>query len=58
MIRWLTNDPEVAHRLRAADAAHEAARAAARHLPLAEKIAAYRQAREAREAAYSLERNP
>ena len=36
---WLTNNPEAAIGFRAADAAHDRARASVAHLPLAEKIA-------------------
>lgn len=50
---WITNIPSVAKKLRAADRAYEAARAAAINLPLAEKVHAYQMAREARALAYS-----
>ena len=49
---WLTNDPQAATRLRAADDAFAAARQAASKLPLAEKITALREAEKARVAAY------
>jgi hypothetical protein len=49
---WLTNNPEVAIGLRAADLAYERARSRASHLPLAERVVAYREARERRNAAY------
>lgn len=50
MMDWLTNDPTAARRLRAADRRHDAARKAAAHLPLADKVAAYRVAKLARRA--------
>jgi hypothetical protein len=49
---WLTNDPEAAEALRKADRDWEAARAAGANLPLAEKIEAYRKAKDARREAY------
>jgi len=49
---WITNDPAAAKALKAADKAHDKARAFAAHLPLADKIIAYREAKEARAAAY------
>ncbi len=51
-ITWMTNDLKAADALRAADAAWEAARKAAENLPLAEKIEAYRAAKDARRDAY------
>ncbi len=50
---WLTNDPQAAAQLRQADAAYEAARLAARRLPLAEKIIALRAAKLARAKDYA-----
>ena len=52
-LAWLTNDPQVAAQLRAADDAFAAARQAASKLPLAEKITALREAKKARVAAYN-----
>lgn len=49
---WITNSPEIARQLHKIDADHEAAREAARHLPLAEKVAAYRAAKITHQAAY------
>jgi hypothetical protein len=49
---WLTNDPEAAKKLRKIDAEYERARAAASGLPLAEKVEAYRKAKEVRQKAY------
>jgi hypothetical protein len=49
---WLTNDLQAAEALRAADRQWEAARKAAENLPLAEKIEAYRAAKDARREAY------
>lgn len=49
---WLTNDPEVARRLNAADRAYNTARDNAAALPLAAKIEALRAAKTARIAAY------
>lgn len=49
---WITNSPDDAEKLKAADAAWQAARNAAQHLPLAEKVAAYRKAKTDRQAAY------
>ena len=51
-LEWMTNDPESAKAFIAADKAYDAAREAAKGLPLAEKIIAYREAKEARQAAY------
>jgi hypothetical protein len=51
-LRWLTNDPNAAAKLRAIDAAYWAARDAAAHLPLALKIIAYREAEAVSRAAY------
>jgi hypothetical protein len=50
---WITNDPEAAKALIAADRAYEKAQSDAVHLPLAEKIEAYRAARYARQEAYN-----
>lgn len=50
---WLTNDPQVAAALTAADRKHEQDREAAKSLPLAAKIAALRKARDDRDAAYA-----
>ncbi len=50
---WLTNDPQAAAQLRAADAAYDAARLAAQHLPLAEKVIALRAAKLARAKDYA-----
>lgn len=47
-IDWMTNDPDMAKRLCRIDADYAAARIAASHLPLADKVAAYRAATEAR----------
>jgi hypothetical protein len=55
--QWLTNDPEAARALRAADKAHDKARAKAINLPLAEKVKAYRQAKDIKIAAYAAIRN-
>ncbi len=49
---WLTNDPDAARDLRAADAAYDQAIFKSRDLPLAEKIVAIRTARANRLAAY------
>ncbi len=49
---WLTNDPEAAAKLAAADRQWEADRKAAESLPLAEKVEAYRRAKDARREAY------
>ena len=49
---WLTNDLQAAEALRAADRQWEAARKAVENLPLAEKIEAYRAAKDARREAY------
>lgn len=51
--RWITNNPVAAKALTAADLAYERERAAARDLPLAEKVAAYKAAKDRREAAYA-----
>lgn len=48
---WLTNDVEAARRLRAIEADYARARAAAKSLPLAQKIDVYREARRQRGAA-------
>jgi hypothetical protein len=52
-MNWLTNSPEAAKALSEADSAYDAARKAGQGLPLAEKISAYRKAKEDREAAYA-----
>ena len=49
---WLTNHPEAARALRKADQEWEAARKVAESLPLAEKVEAYRKAKDARREAY------
>ena len=49
---WITNDPTVAEKLRAADKAFAEAGQAAQGLPLAEKLAAFNTARVAKLAAY------
>ena len=49
---WITNSPAIAKKLRAADAAYAKAREAAKALPLAEKIIAYRKATNDLQAAY------
>ena len=53
---WLTNCPEAAEALRKADADYAAARKAGEGLMLADKIVAYREAKEARDEAYRLVR--
>lgn len=50
---WLTNDPQIAAQLRAADHAYDSARKAAEHLPLAQKVKAYGQATLDRANAYA-----
>ena len=50
---WVTNIPAVAKKLRAADRAYAAAREKAKDLPLAEKVYAYRVAKENLELTYS-----
>jgi hypothetical protein len=50
---WVTNDPEVAKRLRAADRRYEAAKLYWRGSTLGEKVAAYRKAKEDRDAEYA-----
>jgi hypothetical protein len=49
---WLTNDPIVAQKLRAADRAWMKAKAQAANLTLAEKVKALERAKAARIAAY------
>lgn len=49
---WVTNNPEVAARLRAIDAAYLKARQEARELRLSDKVEAYRTAKATRDAAY------
>lgn len=51
---WVTNSPELAAQLRAADDACENAVRASERLPLAEKIIAIRDARRARNRAYEM----
>lgn len=50
---WVTNSPEAARKLQAADAAYHRAKAAASGLRLVEMIAAIRAARVERDAAYA-----
>ena len=50
---WLTNSPEAAAKLNAADKAYNKARAAALHLSLGAKVEAYRKAKADRVAAYA-----
>lgn len=50
---WLTNDPETAEKLRAADRRYKHARDAAMALPLADKIEAYRAAKVRKDADYA-----
>ena len=52
-MNWITNDPQAAKSLKKADKAFEAARTAAKSLPLADKIVALRAAQEAKQAAYA-----
>ena len=52
---WLSNNPEASARLRAADAAYDAAMAACAGMNLADKIVAIREARAARQDAYNAE---
>lgn len=52
MIGWLTNDPDAAAILRAADRRYARARARAKNLPLAEKVAAYARAKTERQVTY------
>jgi hypothetical protein len=56
-MKWLTNDPEAAKKIIKADKDYAKARAAAVDFPLAEKIEAYRVAKEAREIAYKAVRS-
>lgn len=49
---WITNDPEMAKKLRAADNRYERAKMMASWLPLEEKIRAYREAKVARHIEY------
>lgn len=51
--KWLTNDSNVAKALIAIDKKYNAAREAASYLPLDQKVIAYREARQTRQAAYS-----
>jgi hypothetical protein len=50
--QWITNSPEIANKLRAADRQYEKAITAASRLPLCEKIAAHRNAKSRRALAY------
>jgi len=50
---WLTNNPEAASKLNAADRAYNKAREAAKSLGLADKIVALREAKVKRVAAYA-----
>jgi hypothetical protein len=52
-MNWITNDPQAAKSLKKADKAFDAARTAAKSLPLADKIVALRAAQEAKQAAYA-----
>ncbi len=52
-MKWITNDPQAAKALKKADKAFEAARTAAKSLPLADKIVALRDALAAKQAAYA-----
>jgi hypothetical protein len=49
---WVTNDPEWAAKLKAADARYEAAKLAASSLCLADKVSALRAAKHERAEAY------
>ena len=51
---WITNNPETAKLLRAIDAEEAAEREAAKDLPLAEKVEAYRKAKHRRQDAHDL----
>ena len=55
MIMWVSNIPEASERLRAADAAYDAAMTACAGMKLADKIVAVRKARAARQDAYNAE---
>ena len=50
---WLTNIPETAEKLNAADRAYDKAREAAKSLPLADKIIALRNAKAEKVKAYA-----
>lgn len=50
---WITSDPQAAKALKKADKVFEAARVAAKSLPLADKIIALRAAKDAKQAAYA-----
>lgn len=54
MTAWLTNDKAIAARLRGADRRLDQAREAAKALPLAEKLEAFRRAKRAHEAEYNV----
>ena len=54
MTDWLTNDPAAAKALRHADKRLQERREAAKNLPLAEKVAAYRYAKARHAADYAL----
>ena len=49
---WITNNPQIAEKLRAADRRYELAKVRAQGLTLGAKIEAYRAAKEARQAEY------
>lgn len=51
---WITNSHEAAEALRRADKRWQDAREAEKHLPLTEKVKAYRAAKARREADYTL----
>ena len=50
---WVTNDPDAAKRLRAAERTYQLALAATCNMCLADKVAAIKAARLAKEAAYA-----
>ena len=52
MTQWITNNPAVADKLRAADIECERTILAARNLPLQSKIIVIREARAAKQSAY------
>lgn len=52
-VGWMTNNRKVAQQLRAADYIYDAAKRAARNLPLAEKIVAVKLAKAERDKAYT-----
>ena len=53
VLDWLTNDPQAAAQLRAADAAFEVLKQAASRLPLVEKVEALRKAKTAQAKDYA-----